>query len=218
LSPVLDPDIEDVPVTANVGVVEPDNVIPLTEVGVIAPKDKVIAGVVVAVATVPDIPLAVVTETEDTVPVAPAAAAILHCPAVFVIVILEPATIFKVLAADPLYVYKSVPSVVPVSAFKIRELVTLPAEPVVFWFNVGMSAATIVLKVGTPASPVGAARKVFAVCELKFEAVTASVPLNVMLPVVVTVPEILKPDTVPVPDTDVTVPVLLVYPEGLLAR
>jgi hypothetical protein len=41
---------------------------PLTLVGVIAPRDKVIAGVVVAVATEPEIPLADITETEVTVP------------------------------------------------------------------------------------------------------------------------------------------------------
>jgi hypothetical protein len=41
---------------------------PLTEVGVIAPKVRVIAGVVVAVATEPETPLAVTTETEVTVP------------------------------------------------------------------------------------------------------------------------------------------------------
>ena len=42
---------------------------PLVDVGVMAPNDRVNAGVVVGVATVPLIPLAVVTETEETVPV-----------------------------------------------------------------------------------------------------------------------------------------------------
>lgn len=41
---------------------------PLTVVGVMAPRIKVMAGVVVAVATVPETPLAVATETEVTVP------------------------------------------------------------------------------------------------------------------------------------------------------
>jgi len=41
--------------------------------------------------------------------------------------------------------------------------VTLLAVPVVFWFNVGMSAATIALNVGTPADPLGAARTKLAV-------------------------------------------------------
>ena len=40
-----------------------------TELGVIAPKVNEIAGVVVGFATVPETPLAVVTETEVTVPV-----------------------------------------------------------------------------------------------------------------------------------------------------
>jgi hypothetical protein len=43
---------------------------PLTVVGVMAPKVRVIAGVEVAVATVPETPLAVVTDTEVTEPVA----------------------------------------------------------------------------------------------------------------------------------------------------
>lgn len=41
--------------------------------------------------------------------------------------------------------------------------VTLLAVPVVFWFNVGTSAATIARKVGAPALPLGAAKKKLAV-------------------------------------------------------
>ena len=41
---------------------------PLTEVGVIAPSVNVIAGVVVGSATVPEIPFAVTTETDVTLP------------------------------------------------------------------------------------------------------------------------------------------------------
>src|SRR6185503_3158278 len=44
-------------------------VVGTTEFGVISPRVRLIAGVVVAVATVPDTPLAVVTETLVTVPV-----------------------------------------------------------------------------------------------------------------------------------------------------
>ena len=51
-------------------------VLPLTVVGVIAPRVKVIAGVVVAVATDPETPLAVVTETLVTLP-APAVLGVL---------------------------------------------------------------------------------------------------------------------------------------------
>lgn len=58
-----------VPVTAKVGVEAPEITTLFTEVGTIAPNVKVIAGVVVALATEPDTPLAVVTETEVTVPV-----------------------------------------------------------------------------------------------------------------------------------------------------
>jgi hypothetical protein len=41
--------------------------------------------------------------------------------------------------------------------------VTLLAVPVVFWLRVGMSAATIARNEGTPAVPLGAARKLLAV-------------------------------------------------------
>ena len=47
------------------------NVRPLTDVGVIAPRVNVRAGVVVGVATVAETPFAVVTETLFTVPVLP---------------------------------------------------------------------------------------------------------------------------------------------------
>jgi hypothetical protein len=67
-SPVLDPEILDAPATASVGVAVPDKATELTEVGVIAPKEIVIAGVVVAVATVPETPFAATTLAEVTVP------------------------------------------------------------------------------------------------------------------------------------------------------
>jgi hypothetical protein len=40
----------------------------------------------------------------------------------------------------------------------VRPVVSVAALPVVFWLSVGISAATIARKVGTPATPVGAAR------------------------------------------------------------
>jgi hypothetical protein len=49
-------------------VVNDARVSPLTVVGVTLPRVRLIAGVVVAVATVPETPLAVVTETEVTEP------------------------------------------------------------------------------------------------------------------------------------------------------
>lgn len=67
------PAICDVPVTDRVGVDAPERTIELTEVGVIAPSVKLIAGVVVAVATVPDIPFIVTIETIVTVPPLPVA-------------------------------------------------------------------------------------------------------------------------------------------------
>jgi len=60
-------------VTASVGVDEPETITEFTDVGVIAPSVTLIAGVVVDVATVPDTPFAVVTDTLVTVPLPPAA-------------------------------------------------------------------------------------------------------------------------------------------------
>jgi hypothetical protein len=53
---------------------------PLTVVGVIAPRVKVIAGVVVEVATEPETPFAVTTETSVTVPVPPAGTQLVSVP------------------------------------------------------------------------------------------------------------------------------------------
>ena len=50
--------------------------------------------------------------------------------------------------------------VAPVPPLAIATVpVTLLAVPVVFWFSVGTSAATIALNVGAPAEPLGAAKK-----------------------------------------------------------
>ena len=45
----------------------------------------------------------------------------------------------------------------------VLAVVNVAALPVVFWFRVGMSAATTARKVGTPAEPLGAAKKKLAV-------------------------------------------------------
>ena len=73
--------MEEVPVTASVGVDEPERVTEFTLVGVIEPKASVIAGVVVDVATVPLIPLAVVTLTLVTLP-PPSATKLMFVPSV----------------------------------------------------------------------------------------------------------------------------------------
>ena len=68
-SPVLLPEIELVPVTASVGVDVPDTTTEFTEVGVMAPNVKEIAGTVELFATVPLTPLPVlVTDTLVTLP------------------------------------------------------------------------------------------------------------------------------------------------------
>ena len=103
--------------------------------------------------------------------------------------------------------------VAPVPPLAIATVpVTLDAVPVVFWFKVGMSAATIALNVGVPATPLGAANTVFAVWLAKLDGVTAKVPPRVKLPDDVTVPVRVNPLTVPVPPTLVTVPVVLDVP------
>jgi hypothetical protein len=60
---------EAVPVTAKVGVEEPLSTTELTDEGVMAPKDSVIAALEVGFATVPLIPFAVTTLTLVTIPV-----------------------------------------------------------------------------------------------------------------------------------------------------
>ena len=64
-SPVLVPDIVEVPVTARVGVEDPESVIPLTVVGVMAPSAMVRAGVAPPEED-PEMPLAETTETAVT--------------------------------------------------------------------------------------------------------------------------------------------------------
>jgi hypothetical protein len=92
-----------------------------------------------------------------------------------------------------------------------------PVPPLAMAIEPEMSALTMLRNVGVPAAPSGAARTVLAVCDAKLEGRTASVPPSVSEPVVVTVPLRFSPLTVPVPETDVTVPVFDVYPAGLLA-
>ena len=64
---MLLPETEVVPVTANVGVVEPEITTELTEVGVMAPRARVKFGVAPPEEE-PEIPLAVVTPIPVTVP------------------------------------------------------------------------------------------------------------------------------------------------------
>src|ERR1019366_2824566 len=69
LSPVLVPDTAVVPVTASVGVEEPESVTPFTDVGVMAAKPIVNAGVGDAIDQVAVTPLfAAAVDTDVTVP------------------------------------------------------------------------------------------------------------------------------------------------------
>ena len=82
-------------------------------------------------------------------------------------------------------------------------MVAVAALPVVFWFRVGTSAATIARYAGTPDAPFGDAKNRFAASELR---VTANVPL-----VVIGEPDTLSSEgtviatLVTVPDPDVLI-------------
>ena len=97
-----------------------------------------------------------------------------------------------------------VPEVAPVPLlFIVRALVTPPAEPVVFWFRVGISAATIERREGIPVEPFGVAQNVLAEPDAtvdEYKELTALSPVFV-------------PEEVPecVPDTEV-VPVTVSAP------
>jgi hypothetical protein len=91
--------------------------------------------------------------------------------------------------------------------------VAVAALPVVFWFHVGT----------VPVRPLYATFvAVAALPEIETAYVPAArlftVPLRVMLPLVVTVPDKLNPDAVPVPETDVTVPVVELVPAPIAVR
>jgi hypothetical protein len=121
---VLVPEIDEVPVTANVGVEEPENVIPLTVVGVIAPRVNANAPAVFDA----DTPLPVVTE-ETRVPlvgnvtlVAPVVVRVRELAPLVASV--DPAAMFKVFV--PLAVMVK-PLIVPP---EIAPLVVIVSDPV----------------------------------------------------------------------------------------
>lgn len=123
----------------------------------------------------------------------PTASVLVSCPDIPIVVTLESA---PVTFAEPLKLWPQ----------SVLEVVRVAAEPVVFWFSVGTSAATIARNVGVPAVPLGAAKNVLAVWEEKSDGVTDRVPPSVKSPELVTVPLSVIPLTVPVPLTLVTVP------------
>jgi len=142
--------------------------------------------------------------------------------AVLIVPVVSPIDVMSVFAPDAAAVrfVRAEPALfAPVPPLTTATIpVTFEAVPVVFWLSVGTSAATIVRNVGVPATPSGAARNVLAVCAAKLAAVTTSVPPSVSDPDVVTVPLRLKPLTEPVPDTDVTVPVVELVPAPMAVR
>jgi hypothetical protein len=76
--------------------------------------------------------------------------------------------------------------------------VAVAAFPVVLWFNVGTSAATMALKLGTPDEPFGAAKKLLAAA---LDRVNDSAGVEVGVPTVV----VNRGDKLPA-EKDVTVP------------
>ena len=61
-----------------------------------------------------------------------------------------PAAVAMVMSALP-------SNAIPLIFFVVANLVAVAAFPVVFWFNVGTSATSNALKLGTPLAPLGAA-------------------------------------------------------------
>jgi hypothetical protein len=56
------------------------------------------------------------------------------------------------------YLNNNFPPLSSIVKFVVKSLGVDAAVPVVFWFNVGISAATIALNVGAPELPLGAAK------------------------------------------------------------
>jgi hypothetical protein len=78
----------------------------------------------------------------------------------------EVISVFAPLFAAVRLVLASVAVVPPVPPLATATVpVTLDAVPVVFWLRVGISDATIALKVGTPSAALGAANIYFAVLD-----------------------------------------------------
>jgi hypothetical protein len=116
-------------------------------------------------------------------------------------------------------------------------VVAVAAFPVVFWLPAVFTPGKLMLAEPLNDTPpmVRAVCRVVAVAalpdveldvaalpEIEIAYVPAArlftVPLRVMLPLVVTVPDKLKPEAVPVPDTDVTVPVVELVPAPMAVR
>ena len=106
---------------------------PLTLVGVIAPSVSVIAGVVVAVATVPEMPFAVATDTVVTVPLPPAG--VLYAPFAFKNVVVPPPVVSVTPFTDV------VVSVAPVMVGDVSKTnLPVPVAPVEVTPSIGLVA------------------------------------------------------------------------------
>jgi hypothetical protein len=78
------------------------------------------------------------------------------------IVVNTPALVMLAIVVAP-YLNSNLPPDSSIVKLVVNNLGVLAAVPVVFWLSVGMSAATTARKDGTPAEPLGAAKKLLAV-------------------------------------------------------
>jgi hypothetical protein len=72
----------------------------------------------------------------------------------FVAEVMTPVEDIEAIVVAP-YLNSNLPPDSSIVKFVVSNLGVDAAVPVVFWFNVGTSAATIALNVGTPAEPLG---------------------------------------------------------------
>jgi hypothetical protein len=75
----------------------------------------------------------------------------------FVAEVMTPVEDIEAIVVAP-YLNSNLPPDSSIVKFVVSNLGVEAAVPVVFWFKVGMSAATIALNVGTPAEALGAAK------------------------------------------------------------
>jgi hypothetical protein len=75
----------------------------------------------------------------------------------FVAEVMTPVEDIEAIVVAP-YLNNNLPPDSSIVKFVVSSLGVDAAVPVVFWFNVGMSAETIALNVGAPEEPLGAAK------------------------------------------------------------
>ena len=72
--------------------------------------------------------------------------------------VISPVELMDAMVVAP-YLMTNFPATSSMLKFAVANFVAVAALPVVLWFSVGMSEATIARNVGTPAEPFGDAKK-----------------------------------------------------------